>query len=130
MFYCFVINIPQPSYFHPSSMVPKLPTKIDPEPTIDHFISIDHFPTFPNISQHFPTSISILFPSKDLFEIFPSVTVRLLDAPLHEFLPTTEAGLAAVAAIARGPSASLERVKRRTAQLREANPMLGCLVKS
>lgn len=62
----------------------------------------------------------------DLFEIFPSsVTVRLLDAPLHEFLPSTEAGLAAVAAVGATVPASLERVKRRTAQLREANPMLG-----
>ncbi|CAL1154795.1 unnamed protein product [Cladocopium goreaui] len=61
----------------------------------------------------------------DLFEIFPSVTVRLLDAPLHEFLPSTEAGLAAVAAVGARVPASLERVKRRTAELREANPMLG-----
>ena len=86
------------------------------------------------ISQHFPTSsyfqaTSKLFP-KDLFEIFPSVTVRLLDAPLHEFFPSTEAGLAAVAAVGARVPASLERVKRRTAELREANPMLGCLVKS
>jgi len=50
------------------------------------------------------------------------VTVRLLDPPLHEFLPHTEQEMASVAAAAKLP---LERVRRRAAELQEANPMLG-----
>ncbi|VBB69519.1 Pyruvate,phosphate dikinase [invertebrate metagenome] len=60
----------------------------------------------------------------DLFTIMQGlpVTIRLLDPPLHEFLPHTEAEIAEVA-IAAGldPSA----VRERNTQLREANPMLG-----
>jgi pyruvate,orthophosphate dikinase len=50
------------------------------------------------------------------------VTFRLLDPPLHEFLPHTEAEVAAVAA-----STGLDAAKllRRAAELRETNPMLG-----
>src|SRR5580765_4538788 len=40
------------------------------------------------------------------------VTIRLLDPPLHEFLPSAE-------------EATSEAMRRRTEQLREANPMLG-----
>jgi pyruvate,orthophosphate dikinase len=52
---------------------------------------------------------------------FP-VTFRLLDPPLHEFLPHTEEEVAAVAA-----STGLDPAKllRRAADLRESNPMLG-----
>ncbi len=52
---------------------------------------------------------------------FP-VTIRLLDPPLHEFLPQTEEEMAEVALAA---STSVEDVKRRAAKLEEANPMLG-----
>ena len=50
------------------------------------------------------------------------VTIRLLDPPLHEFLPHDEAGQAEVA---RQLGIPIEKVKRRVEQLHEANPMLG-----
>jgi pyruvate,orthophosphate dikinase len=59
-----------------------------------------------------------------LFEIMSGlpVTIRLLDPPLHEFLPRTEAEIAAVAeAMGIAP----ERLAQRTAELHELNPMLG-----
>jgi len=50
------------------------------------------------------------------------VTVRLLDPPLHEFLPHGEKDQQE---LARSLGLSLEQVKSRVAQLHEANPMLG-----
>ena len=50
------------------------------------------------------------------------VTIRLLDPPLHEFLPHDEHGQAEVA---RQLGIPVEKVKRRVEQLHEANPMLG-----
>jgi pyruvate,orthophosphate dikinase len=50
------------------------------------------------------------------------VTIRLLDPPLHEFLPHDEAGQAEVA---RQLGVPVEKVQRRVEQLHEANPMLG-----
>jgi pyruvate,orthophosphate dikinase len=50
------------------------------------------------------------------------VTIRLLDPPLHEFLPHDDAGQAEVAKQLGIP---VEKVKRRVEQLHEANPMLG-----
>ncbi len=50
------------------------------------------------------------------------VTIRLLDPPLHEFLPHGETELAEVAA---GAGVSVEALKRRVAELHEFNPMLG-----
>ena len=60
----------------------------------------------------------------ELFKIMDGmpVTVRLLDPPLHEFIPHTEAEMALVAKAAGVP---LDRVRRRAAELQEANPMLG-----
>jgi pyruvate,orthophosphate dikinase len=60
----------------------------------------------------------------DLFRIMAGlpVTVRLLDPPLHEFLPHAEAELAEVA-VALGTD--VEAMRRRAAELAEANPMLG-----
>ncbi len=60
----------------------------------------------------------------DLFRIMAGlpVTIRLLDPPLHEFLPHAEAELADVA---RGLGQDLEHIRRRAAELSEANPMLG-----
>ena len=60
----------------------------------------------------------------DLFRIMAGlpVTIRLLDPPLHEFLPHGEAELADVAA-ALGEE--VETIRRRAAELAEANPMLG-----
>ncbi len=50
------------------------------------------------------------------------VTIRLLDPPLHEFLPQKEADQAE---IAKEIGTTLETVKARVNQLHEANPMLG-----
>ena len=59
-----------------------------------------------------------------LFEIMAGlpVTVRLLDPPLHEFLPAEADKVAAVAAELGVPVAKLET---RVAELHEVNPMLG-----
>jgi pyruvate,orthophosphate dikinase len=56
-----------------------------------------------------------------IMEGFP-VTFRLLDPPLHEFLPHTEEELAEVAE-ATGLDAA--KLLRRAGELRETNPMLG-----
>ena len=60
----------------------------------------------------------------ELLEIMDGypVTIRLLDPPLHEFLPHTKEDLAAVAAATGLDPAAL---MRRTEELRETNPMLG-----
>jgi pyruvate,orthophosphate dikinase len=50
------------------------------------------------------------------------VTIRLLDPPLHEFLPQTPA---AQRQVARALGVPLRRVRRRVEQLHEINPMLG-----
>jgi pyruvate,orthophosphate dikinase len=75
------------------------------------------------------TALAKLLPAQraDFEEIFRimaplPVTIRLLDPPLHEFLPHSEAELADVA---KGAGVSVEAVKRRVAELHEVNPMLG-----
>jgi len=50
------------------------------------------------------------------------VTVRLLDPPLHEFLPHEDAEFAEVAEAA---GIDVDTLKRRAAELHEFNPMLG-----
>jgi pyruvate,orthophosphate dikinase len=50
------------------------------------------------------------------------VTIRLLDPPLHEFLPHTEEEFAEVAAAAR---TTVDVLQRRASELHEFNPMLG-----
>jgi pyruvate,orthophosphate dikinase len=60
----------------------------------------------------------------ELFEImagFP-VTIRLLDPPLHEFLPH---GPSEIEEVARSQGVEIEALQRRVAELREFNPMLG-----
>ena len=61
---------------------------------------------------------------EQLFEIMAGlpVTIRLLDPPLHEFLPEGEAEIGAVAA-ALGITVS--KLRARIADLHEVNPMLG-----
>jgi pyruvate,orthophosphate dikinase len=64
---------------------------------------------------------------KDFSELFSimaglPVNIRLLDPPLHEFLPHTESDMEAVA---RAANISIEHVKHRSEQLKEMNPMLG-----
>ena len=60
----------------------------------------------------------------ELFRIMKGlpVTIRLLDPPLNEFLPTGEAEMEDVA---KSAGIDLARVKARAAQLHEMNPMLG-----
>jgi pyruvate,orthophosphate dikinase len=60
----------------------------------------------------------------ELFEIMQGlpVTIRLLDPPLHEFLPHTEADMAEVA---KSTGATVEKLKQRSHELHEFNPMLG-----
>ena len=50
------------------------------------------------------------------------VTIRLLDPPLHEFLPHEPA---AVAALAKDLNVSVARIEEMVESLRETNPMLG-----
>ena len=59
-----------------------------------------------------------------LFEVMAGlpVTIRLLDPPLHEFLPHEEKEFGEVAAAA---GIDVEVLKRRAAELHEFNPMLG-----
>ncbi|NYD90477.1 pyruvate, phosphate dikinase [Sphingomonas melonis] len=59
-----------------------------------------------------------------IFEVMVGlpVTVRLLDPPLHEFLPHEENEFAEVAAAA---DVDVEVLKRRATELHEFNPMLG-----
>jgi pyruvate,orthophosphate dikinase len=59
-----------------------------------------------------------------LFEIMSGlpVTIRLLDPPLHEFLPHSDAEIAEVA---QAMNTSVDKLKRRANELFEFNPMLG-----
>ncbi len=64
---------------------------------------------------------------RDIAELFRiadgrPVTIRLLDPPLHEFLPRGEAEMAETA---RALGVPPERLRRRAAALSEINPMLG-----
>ncbi len=74
-------------------------------------------------------ALSKLLPMQrqDFAEIFKimdglPVTIRLLDPPLHEFLPHKESEIEEVAKVA---NVKTSYVKRRISQLKEENPMLG-----
>jgi pyruvate,orthophosphate dikinase len=60
----------------------------------------------------------------ELFEIMRGlpVTIRLLDPPLHEFLPH---GDAEIADVAKALGTEPQKIKNRAAELAEFNPMLG-----
>jgi len=60
----------------------------------------------------------------ELFTIMEGlpVTIRLLDPPLHEFLPHTEAD---VRAVAEATGLDAAKLLRRAGELHESNPMLG-----
>jgi pyruvate,orthophosphate dikinase len=60
----------------------------------------------------------------ELFEIMKGlpVTIRLLDPPLHEFLPKTDEEIAEVAGVI---GVSVEKLTQRVDELHEFNPMLG-----
>ncbi|MDC3203962.1 pyruvate, phosphate dikinase, partial [Candidatus Pelagibacter sp.] len=67
------------------------------------------------------------YQKKDFKEIFKimnglPVTVRLLDPPLHEFLPRTEKEISELANIV---NISIKEVETRIEELHEQNPMLG-----
>ena len=75
------------------------------------------------------TALDKLLPAQrsdfvQLFEVMAGlpVTIRLLDPPLHEFLPHQEAEFAEVA---RSAGIDIDVLKRRAAELHEFNPMLG-----
>ena len=61
---------------------------------------------------------------RNLFEIMSGlpVTIRLLDPPLHEFLPHSDSEIATVA---KAMGADPVKLRRRALQLAEFNPMLG-----
>ncbi len=60
----------------------------------------------------------------ELFEIMSGlpVTIRLLDPPLHEFLPKTDAEIEEVA---KDLGVGADKLRSRAAELHEENPMLG-----
>ncbi len=60
----------------------------------------------------------------DLFDIMRGkpVTIRLLDPPLHEFLPQSESDMEDVAKALKLP---IDKIRQRTRELHEFNPMLG-----
>src|SRR3546814_10985661 len=64
---------------------------------------------------------------QDFVELFTimrglPVTVRLLDLPLHEFLPRSEEDFAEVA---RAAGVAALQIRHREVQLQESNPLLG-----
>lgn len=67
------------------------------------------------------------FQTKDFEGIFEAmdglgVTIRLIDPPLHEFVPHDEAGQKS---LAKALDVSYEAVRQRVEKLHESNPMLG-----
>jgi pyruvate,orthophosphate dikinase len=75
------------------------------------------------------TALAKLLPMqrKDFTELFAimkglPVTIRLLDPPLHEFLPHTDEDMKQVA---KAAGISVENVRMRAHELKEQNPMLG-----
>ena len=75
------------------------------------------------------TAINKLLPYQrsDFVELFTimeglPVTIRLLDPPLHEFLPH---GKKEMTEVAQATGVDIDTIKKRTQQLKEENPMLG-----
>ena len=74
-----------------------------------------------------PLAKMLIMQRSDLVELFDlmeglPVTIRLLDPPLHEFLPHTEADLEAVA---KATGVDTAKLLQRARDLQETNPMLG-----
>jgi pyruvate,orthophosphate dikinase len=61
---------------------------------------------------------------KEIFEIMAGlpVTIRLLDPPLHEFIPHSDEEFEEVS---KASGVSVEKIKQRASELEEQNPMLG-----
>lgn len=75
------------------------------------------------------TALAALLPEqrKDFAELFTimkglPVTIRLLDPPLHEFLPHEDAD---IALFSKSAGIAEDHVRRRLSDLKESNPMLG-----
>ena len=66
----------------------------------------------------------MLFRSEKLYEALEGtpVCIRFLDPPLHEFVPTTEED---IAALAKAQNKTVEDIKNIIASLHEFNPMMG-----
>ncbi len=67
------------------------------------------------------------FQTDDFYELLVAmdglpVTIRLLDPPLHEFLPGTDE---LISGLAREMNCDEEGIRRRVVELHESNPMLG-----
>ncbi len=67
------------------------------------------------------------YQQKDFEELYEalegySVTIRYLDPPLHEFVPTTEEE---IAKLAQAQNKSIEEIKNLISSLHEVNPMMG-----
>ena len=82
-----------------------------------------------NTKEERTKALDALLPMQrgDFYGIFQAmdglpVNIRLLDPPLHEFLPKEPE---AVQAVAREMGVSPEEVRKRAAELAEVNPMLG-----
>ena len=98
------------------------------------FFQVDRINIFRKmiLSSNEVSRISILnellpFQQEDFYQLFKimdglPVTIRLLDPPLHEFLPENEEELLHISKIT---SISLQNVRERAAMLKEVNPMLG-----
>lgn len=94
----------------------------------DRIISVREMILADNLSGRKKAIAKILpMQRKDFVEIFKimaglPVTVRLLDPPLHEFLPHKESEIIEVAKVL---NCEIDYVKQRISQLQEQNPMLG-----
>jgi len=98
------------------------------------FFDIDRIPIFRRMilaldetGRSAALSDLLPFQRKDFMEMFrvmngKPVTIRLLDPPLHEFLPR---GIRSQTRMSRTMNIPLEVVQRRTEALMENNPMLG-----
>ena len=72
-------------------------------------------------------AILLPFQQKDFYEIYKvmeerPVTIRLLDPPLHEFIPHTQSE---IRALSEQYNLSYEKLQRKVRELDEFNPMLG-----
>ncbi|MFT8879125.1 MAG: pyruvate, phosphate dikinase [Oenococcus sp.] len=79
------------------------------------------------IDRQDPLSKLLAMQQGDFYEIYrlaagKEVTIRLLDPPLHEFLPHDEKEIAAVS---QQTGLSVEKLRARIESLKESNPMLG-----
>jgi pyruvate, orthophosphate dikinase len=83
-----------------------------------------------NVSEREASLMAIeAFQREDFEGIFKAmdglpVTIRLLDPPLHEFLPSHN-DVAAISELSNDVSMSEEELKRQIKSMKEVNPMLG-----